>query len=232
MHKYKVLELFSGKQSFSKVARTLGFETFNIDLANLPGQSLVKDINKLLISDIPFYPDIIWISFPCTTYSIMGLFKHRNGIKPKSVLAKQHDRLFLKVIHILQYFPAAVFFIENPRGMLRKMPFMQCFDRTTVSYCQYGFKYQKPTDIWSNNLQSLFNPDGWKALQICTPGSSCHEPAPRGSSSGLRSINSYYEKCSIPSKLCSSILISCLTKFNKSEIKSLKQKEVPCFIQP
>ncbi len=217
-NKYSVLELFAGKRSFSLEAEKLGFKTFSIDMAALPGLSLVKDINSLLISDIPFYPDIIWIGFPCTTYSVMGVFKHRDHTKPKSVLAKQHDRMFLKVIHILQYFPASVFFIENPRGMLRKMPFVQGLPRTTISYCQYGYKYQKPTDIFSNNLYSVFNPDGWQSLPICSPGSSCHVSAPRGSQSGLRANTDYYSKCSYPAALSRSILISCIMKFNKQLI--------------
>src|SRR3990167_3554246 len=55
---------------------------------------------------------------------------------------------------------------ENPRGVLRKMPFMKDFIRHTVSYCQYGDNRMKPTDIWTN---ALF----WKPKPICKNGSPC-----------------------------------------------------------
>jgi site-specific DNA-cytosine methylase len=37
-----------------------------------------KDILDFSIKDVPFIPDIIWASPPCTTYSIASCGKHRN----------------------------------------------------------------------------------------------------------------------------------------------------------
>jgi hypothetical protein len=68
-------------------------------------------------------------------------------------------------------------FIENPRGGMRKMNFMQELPRYTITYCQYGDKRMKPTDIWTNHPAPGFKPP-------CKNGAPCHEPAPRGSKSG------------------------------------------------
>ena len=56
----KVLELFAGSRSFSSVAEELGHETFTVDNEPFDKIDLVKDVEMLEISDIPFKPDLIW----------------------------------------------------------------------------------------------------------------------------------------------------------------------------
>ena len=82
----KVLELFAGSCSFSNVAATYGFETFTVDngldlktLDHYAKIDLVKDILKLDTDEIPFIPDIIWASPPCTTFSIASCGHHWNA---------------------------------------------------------------------------------------------------------------------------------------------------------
>jgi len=62
----KVLELFAGSRSIGKVADELGYEVFSVDINNFEGIDLVKDILDLKKEDIPFIPDLIWASPPCT----------------------------------------------------------------------------------------------------------------------------------------------------------------------
>jgi hypothetical protein len=96
-----------------------------------------------------------------------------------------------------------VFFIENPRGMLRKMPWMQEFIRHTIWYCKYGDERAKPTDIWTNSTT-------WIPRPICHNGNKeCHhQPAPRGSKTGTQGRKGAYERSKIPEQLCSEILKS------------------------
>jgi hypothetical protein len=96
-----------------------------------------------------------------------------------------------------------VFFIENPRGMLRKMPFMQQFKRHTIWYCQYGDDRAKPTDIWTNSLT-------WIPRPICHNGNKdCHhQAAPRGSKTGTQGKKGSYERSIIPEQLCLEIIKS------------------------
>ena len=101
------------------------------------------------------------------------------------------------------------FFVENPRGKLRKLGlFNGIAERTTVTSCQYGDTRMKPTDIWTNNLHSVFNPNGWKPRPICKNGDSCHVSAPRGSQTGTQGIKGNYERSKIPKQLCDEIIKS------------------------
>ena len=81
-------------------------------------------------------------------------------------------------------------------------------DRTTVTYCTYGDKRMKPTDIWSNNIFDMFNLNGWKPRPMCFNGNTkCdHEAAPRGSKTGTQGLASNYERSKIPKALCEDII--------------------------
>ena len=204
----KVLELFAGSRSIGNVADTLGYDVFSVDIKLFDKIDLAIDILDLKKNMIPFEPDIIWASPPCTTYSIAGISTHRNNQIPISEFAKKSDLLVNKVLEIISWFPNSKYYIENPRGMLRKMDFMQDLERVTVWYCRYGDIRAKPTDIWTNNLKSLFNPNGWHPLPPCYNGNTnCHhEPAPRGSKTGTQGLKDNYERSKIPKKLCEEIL--------------------------
>ena len=207
----RLLELFAGSRSVGKVAGAMGWQVFSVDVHPFDDIDLVKDIAQITRQDIPFVPDVIWASPVCTTYSIAAISHHRNGTEPKSDEAKVADRLLLKTLEIIGLFPSAKFFIENPRGMMRKMPILQNYDRATVWYCQYGDTRAKPTDIWSNHIGSVFV-SGWQPRPMCFNGNTdCHhEAAPRGSRAGTQGMQNAYEKSKIPTELSEEILRSCL----------------------
>ena len=205
----KVLELFAGSRSIGKVADELGYEVFSVDINNFEGIDLVKDIEFLTKDDIPFIPDVIWASPPCTTYSIAAIGHHRDMGKPKTEFAAKSDRLILNTLKLIKEFDCK-YFIENPRGYLRKMDFMKGIPKTTVWYCTYGDMRAKPTDIWSNHIYSLFNVNGWKPRAICFNGNTnCHhQPAPRGSRTGTQGLKNNFERSIVPYELCKEILLS------------------------
>ena len=205
----KLLELFAGSKSVGNMAEKLGYEVFSVDWQYFDGIDLSIDIEKLTKNDIPFIPDVFWASPDCTTYTIAAISTHRNGIEPKSEYAKKCDNVNLNFISLINDYLTLnknmVFFIENPRGMLRKMPFMQLFNRHTVWYCQYGDTRAKPTDIWTNSTE-------WIPRKICHNGNpNCHhERAPRGSKTGTQGKKGSYERSKIPQELCFEILNSCI----------------------
>ena len=180
-----VLELFAGSRCIGNAAESLGMKVFSVDWSNYDKIDLQIDIEQLKLCDVPFIPDVIWASPDCTTYTIAAISKHRNGTIPKSEYAQKCDNVnkhFIALINMwLKINPQVVFFIENPRGMLRKMEFMKDFKRHTVWYCQYGDNRAKPTDIFTNSKN-------WIPRPICHNGNkSCHhEPAPRGSRTGTQ----------------------------------------------
>src|SRR5699024_12450578 len=71
-------------------------------------------------------PDIIWASPDCTTYSIAAISTHRNReddghLSPKSYQAKQSDEVNQHVLDLIKELNPKYYFIENPRGGMRKM---------------------------------------------------------------------------------------------------------------
>ena len=214
----KVLELFAGSRSIGKVADELGYEVFSVDINNFDGIDLVKDIEFLTKGDIPFKPDVIWASPPCTTYSIAAIGHHRDMGKPKTELAAKSDRLVINTLKLIKEFDCK-YFIENPRGYMRKMFFMKGIPRTTVWYCRYGDTSAKPTDIWSNHIYSLFNAEGWQSKHECFNGNiKCHhDKQPRGYAAkkrtgalgkGTQGKKNNYERSKVPYELCKEILLS------------------------
>ena len=206
-----LLELFAGSRSIGKAGETLGMNVFSVDWKNYDGINLSIDVEEMKLTDIPFVPDIIWASPDCTTYTIASISHHRNGVEPKSEYAKKCDRVNTHFISLIKNWllinPNMVFFIENPRGMLRKMPFMQEFTRHTIWYCQYGDDRAKPTDIWTNSKN-------WTPRDICHNGNkNCHhQSAPRGSRTGTQGRKSSYDRSKIPEQLCLEVLKSTLIK--------------------
>jgi len=207
-----VLEIFAGSRSVGRIADNYGLNVFSIDWKQYEDIDLVADVEFLSPEDVPFIPDIIWASPDCTTYSIAACSTHRiNSVVPKSDYAKKCDRVNLNLINLIKYWlsinPKMVFFIENPRGMMRKMPFMQDFKRYTIWYCQYGDKRAKPTDIWTNS-------EKWNPRPECKNGNkNCHhESSPRGSKTGTQGIKGSYNRSIIPNQLCDEIIISCIGK--------------------
>lgn len=208
----KVLELFAGSRSISKAFEIRGHETFSVewnkDFENI---DLYEDINNIKAEDILKKfgrPDVIWASPDCTTYSIAAISHHRKknqetgSLDPVSDYAKFCDKTNKHVLNLIRELKPKYYFIENPRGGLRKMDFMKALPCYTVTYCQYGDKRMKPTDIWTNHPNPNFKP-------MCKNGDSCHEKAPRGSKTGTQGLKGSKERSIIPQKLCEHIAKIC-----------------------
>ena len=89
-----------------------------------------------------------------------------------------------------------------------------CRFRNTVSYCKYGYKYRKDTDIWTNINANFL---------ICRKGSYCSSKANNGVhshtvQSGPRTLNgvkqihtpNVNQRYSLPKNLIMSLLNSCV----------------------
>ena len=204
----KVLELFAGSRSFSKVAEELGHETYTTDFKPFDKIDQVCNIFDFDISKIPFEPDIIWASVPCYTFSVASIGHHWTGgyraYIPKTEKAKIGLKIVKKTIDIINELNPKYYYIENPRGLLRKLPVIQSVPiRRTVWYCQYGKDETraKPTDIWTNDMS-------WIPRPIChNVNKNCHhEAAPRGSKTGTQGLKGNYERSIVPYELCAEIL--------------------------
>jgi len=121
----KVLELFSGTKSFTKECLKHGWECFTIDNNCKLNPDLCKDILDLTIQDIPFKPDIIWASPPCTCFSVASIGTHwtggKKGYVPKSDNCKVALQIIEKTLDIIKEIDPQFYIIENPRGVMRKL---------------------------------------------------------------------------------------------------------------
>jgi len=200
----KILELFSGTESFSKVARERGHETFTIEMNPQFNSDLCKDIMDVTVDDIPFIPDVIWASPPCTFFSVASIGKHWNiDNTPKTEQAVLGMKIVKKTLELIRELNPKCFIIENPRGKLRKLEFMQDLERTTACYCKYGDTRMKPTDLW-NNIGFIG--------KMCKNGNPCHVSAPRGSKTGTQGLKGNMERSVVPPALCLEIIKICEQK--------------------
>ena len=222
--KLKVLELFAGTRSIGKAFERRGHEVYSIDYDKIHKNiDWYVDLETVSASDILERfgkPDIIWASPDCTTYSIAAISHHRKKTDddrvPISDYAKKSDRVNKNVLKLINDLQPKYFFIENPRGAMRKMKFMQGIPRYTVTYCQYGDFRMKPTDLWTNHEQPTFR-------EMCKNGQPCHVSAPRGSATGTQGIKNVIDRSRIPDELCDDIVRMCMNEV--IELKQYKNKE-------
>ena len=207
----KVLELFAGTRSIGKAFEKRGHEVYSIDwneeFENIDWNADISKVTKDDILERFGQPDVIWASPDCTSYSIAAISKHRTresdgNLKAVSEYAQFCDATNAHVIELIKQLKPKFYFIENPRGGMRKMNFMKDLPRYTVTYCQYGDTRMKPTDLWTNHPNPKFKAP-------CKNGDSCHEPAPRGSKTGTQGLKGAKERSVIPKQLCEHIVDIC-----------------------
>lgn len=220
MEKMKVLELFAGTRSIGKKFESKEHQVYSVEWnEEFENIDWNVDIGTISMNDVTErfgIPDVIWCSPDCTSYSVAGISHHRRkeedgNLRPISEYAQFCDEVNKNVIKLIDDFlkvnPNLIYFIENPRGGMRKMNFIKDKPRYTIGYCSYGDTRQKPTDIWTNHPNPKFKP-------LCKPGSPCHVAAPRGSRTGTQGLKGSKERSVIPSMLCEHIVDICEEYFN------------------
>lgn len=197
-----VFDFFAGTGSSTQAFRDAGhtvvtFEldeqfdvTEHVDILELTAEGLFAKYGR---------PDFVWASPPCTAFSVASMGHHwisgGDFPVPRTEAAVFNQGLVAKVLELIEELdPPLGWLVENPRGMLRKLPVVAGLPRRTVTYCQYGDDRQKPTDLWGNV-------PGWTAREMCKPGGDCHVAAPRGSRTGTQGLKGARERSRVPYEL-------------------------------
>lgn len=189
----RTVELFCGTKSFSNVANELGHDIYTTDNDCSFEPDWCGDIREFHYNE---QVDILWASPPCEGFSVSVIGRNWNhDHTPKTDSARLGLELLNATWRVIDEIQPTWYFIENPRGKMRRMPIMERAPfRHTISYCQYGDFRMKPTDIWTNA-------PWFKPRPMCKRGATCHVAAPRGSRTGTQGMGSYKEKSRIPAEL-------------------------------
>lgn len=197
-----IFDFFSGTGSSTRAFKDNGDTVITFELD--PRFEATETVNILDLDAVDLIarygrPDFVWASPPCTAFSVASIGHHWTGgagaYEPKTHEAVFNQTLVAKSIELIEQLnPVKGFLIENPRGMLRKLPVVAGLPRVTVTYCQYGDSRQKPTDLWGWV-------DGWMPRHMCKPGADCHEAAPRGSRTGTQGLADATLRSMIPYEL-------------------------------
>jgi site-specific DNA-cytosine methylase len=162
----KLLELFKGTGSISKVAKDHNFEIISLDIESCYEPDINEDIlkwdYKKYQKENNYIPDFIWASPPCNTFSILNYPRHNRcpiTAYPFSDEAIKGTEILYKTLDIIDYFkslnPKLLYVIENPIGMMRKDKKMKLLQRQSTYYCLYGDKKRKATDFFNNFPNNL-----------------------------------------------------------------------------
>jgi hypothetical protein len=148
----RLLELFSGTKSVSRVAARLGWECVSLDICPRHAPDLCMSI---LDFDQTAWPreafDFVWASPPCESYS-----KARTTGRGADPVTSEEDMvaadaLVRKTREILEWFFRAPYCVENPqtsRLWIREASRGLRERSVLVSYCQYpGYCYRKTTRL-------------------------------------------------------------------------------------
>ena len=184
----RVLDLFSGLRGWTAAFEAFGHHTFSIDNDRRFMADAYLDIGDTdaVMRALPWRPDVILASPPCTSFSTMtmGRMWTPEG-EPKHPAAVEGRRLVLATIRLIAALEPTWWVIENPRARLRTLGLMDGFDRRTVTYCRLGETRMKPTDLWIGGRDA----DAWQCLELppmCHNGDPDPVAAPRGSVTGTQ----------------------------------------------
>lgn len=226
----KILDLFAGigGEERRPLIEARGHELVTLDFQDKFKCTITADILTVTENDLSKFGhfDFIWASPPCEAFSVASIGHHWGGGKrayePKTSHAVVSQKIVKKTLDLIKLLKPNAWIIENPRGVLRKLPIMVGIPRTTVTYCQYGDTKMKPTDLWGHI-------PGWKPRPMCKNGDRCHEAAPRGSKTGTQGITGAAERAVVPWDLWDEILTVC--EYNQNGIPPPKvvKKSEPFF---
>ena len=150
----KVLNLFSGTRSWSKVQRPMGWTAWDLD--NNPKCMMDIDVNILDWDYIAWAVEnnikpgdlrLITASPPCTSYS------QANPLTGDRLEQRrlEGDKLVQRTLDIIDYFKPKYWVIENPAyGALRNRKVVEGVHSVVVCYCRYGYKIKKATRLFTN----------------------------------------------------------------------------------
>ena len=163
----RCLDLFCGLGGFSAAFEDSDrWEVTTVDINERFNPDIVADVFELRPSDLEEDFDVVLASPPCTSFSLAanGHHTHFQDDEPLTDAAKDAVGLVYHTLGLINAIAPEFWVVENPRGKLRRVIGEPA---GTVTLCQYGYDWQKPTDLWGRHPPTL-------SYHHCRPGADCH----------------------------------------------------------
>ena len=137
-----VFDLFAGTGSATRAFTDAGHDvhTFELDPAFDATETVdVLDLDADYLTRMYGRPDFVWASPPCTAFSVASIGHHWGGghrqYVPKTDAARHNQELVAHTVRLMAGLrPRYGWLMENPRGVLRKLPVVAGLPVGTVWY--------------------------------------------------------------------------------------------------
>jgi len=163
-----VLDLFCGLGGFSAAFEDSDrWDVTTVDIGARFDPDITADVFDLRPSDFETDFDVVLASPPCDVFSLANTrqrYWDADEEAPSDPKARDHIALIHHAVGVIRGLAPTFWFLENPRGRLR---WVLDEPAATVTYCQYGESYQKPTDLWGVHPPGL-------TYRSCSQGTTCH----------------------------------------------------------
>jgi hypothetical protein len=161
-----VLDLFSGLGGFSAAFEdSPEWEVTTVDIKGRFAPDIQADVLNLRPDDLSD-ADLILASPPCNCFSKAAAWQEHwdDAGAPQTAAARESVALVFHTVGLIRAISPEYWVLENPEGHLRRF-----LGRPTgsVTYCQYGERYQKPTDLWGDHPPGM-------TYRRCATGDPCH----------------------------------------------------------
>ena len=208
---YRVLDLFCGLGGFSQAFESSErWVTTTVDIEERFDPDIVADVFELRPSDFGQEFDVVLAGFPCELFSparniTEGGDPAWDGDTPATDESRNRVAMLHHTIGLIEGLAPAFWFIENPIGRMRSL---LGHPTGTITQCQYGRGYQKPTDLFGEHPPMTY--------RRCAPGEDCHvttgsytadEPQPR--LGVLEASDDPAERAKLPAELSEQIRDAC-----------------------
>jgi len=223
------VDLFSGLGSFSQAFLSEDWEVCRYDIEPYfvikeiadDSRTTIIDIMELEPDDLPFRPDVMLISPPCTPFSVGAVSTHwtksdDGNHTPKSKACKVAIELVRRILWLKDQIEPKFWVLENPRAMMRRVmkDILGRGDFTIETFwAAWGERHYKPTYLWGRLPEMEWpKPVTW-------------EKAPRGSKTGTQGIKREKE-CMMPRELTTPMLRSLIPyEFSLALRKAIERQQ-------
>lgn len=174
------LDLFSGlggrrdtEHGFSSAFQAAaGWDVVTVDFNEEFEPDLCADVLTLTPADLldangDYDVLVIVVGHPCTLFSTAGNHDEWDleAREPVGDRARQHLAMLFHTLGLVRALAPDYWYLENPNRS--RATWFLGPPEASVTYCQYGMDYQKPTGLWGDHAPGM-------TYRSCPRGASCH----------------------------------------------------------